>query len=294
MQLDLIDLRLFLQVAEAGSITHGARHAHLALAAASTRIRNLESLLGLPLLLREPRGVNLTPAGHTLAHYARAVFQQIENLRGEFEEHTGGFKGLVRVFASTIALNEFLPQALSSFLIEYPGVNVDVEERPSNEIIRAVVEGVVQIGITAEPVSIAGLQTFSFMTHRMVLVAPKNHPVARRRRISFSETLGHDFIGLPEASNFQQFLSYQASRLGLRLSIRVRLPTFEGICRMVENRVGLAVVPESAAVRCQASMEVRTVDLEDSWAVRDLRICIRSMESLPPAARRLAEHLKAA
>jgi molybdate transport repressor ModE-like protein len=222
MQLDLIDLRLFLQVAEAGSITHGARHAHLALAAASTRIRNLESLFGLPLLLREPRGVNLTPAGHTLAHYARAVFQQIENLRGEFEEHTGGFKGLVRVFASTIALNEFLPQALSSFLIEYPGVNVDVEERPSNEIIRAVVEGVVQIGITAEPVSIAGLQTFSFMTHRMVLVAPKNHPVARRRRISFSETLGHDFIGLPEASNFQQFLSSQDDYQNFTFLFRLR------------------------------------------------------------------------
>jgi molybdate transport repressor ModE-like protein len=294
MQLDLIDLRLFLQVAEAGSITHGARHAHLALAAASTRIRNLESLFGVPLLSREPRGVNLTPAGHTLAHYSRAVFQQIENLRGEFEEHTGGFKGQVRVFSSSIALNEFLPQALSSFLIEYRGVNIDVEERPSNEIIRAVAEGVVHIGIVGEPVNIAGLQTFSFKAARVVLVAPKNHPVARRRRISFSETLSHDFIGLAEASALQQFLSYQASRIGLRLRIRVRLPTFEGICRMVANGVGLAVVPESAAVRYQASMEVQTVNLEDSWAVRDLRICIRSMESLPPAARRLAEHLKAA
>jgi molybdate transport repressor ModE-like protein len=294
MQLDLIDLRLFLQVAEAGSITHGARHAHLALAAASTRIRNLESLFGVPLLLREPRGVNLTPAGHTLAHYARAVFQQIENLRGEFEEHTAGFKGQVRVFSSSIALNEFLPQALSSFLIKYPGVSIDVEERLGNEIIRAVVEGVVHIGITGEPVSIAGLQTFSFKTDRLVLVAPKNHPIARRRRISFSEVLDHDFIGLAEVSTFQRFLSYQASRLGLRLRIRVRLPTFEGICRMVENRVGLAVVPESAAVRYQASMELRTVHLEDSWAVRELRICIRSMESLPPAARHLAEHLKAA
>ena len=294
MQLDLIDLRLFLQVAEAGSITHGARHAHLVLAAASTRIRNLESLFGVPLLLREPRGVNLTPAGDTLAHYARAVFQQIENLRGEFEEHTGGFKGQVRVFSSPIAHYEFLPQALSSFLIEYPGVNIDVEERPSSEIIQAVAEGVVHIGIVGEPVNIAGLQTFSFKTARLVLVEPKNHPVARCRRISFSEALGHDFIGLPEASAFQQFFSNQASRLGLRVRIRVRLPTFEGICRMVENRVGLAIVPESAAVRYQASMEIRTVSLEDSWAVRDTLICIRSMESLPPAARRLAEHLKAA
>ena len=293
MQLDLIDLRLFLQVAEAGSITHGARHAHLALAAASTRIRNLESLFGVPLLLREPRGVNLTPAGHTLAHYARAVFQQIENLRGKFEEHTGGFKGQVRVFSSSVALHEFLPQALSSFPIEYPSVNIDVEERPSIEIIRAVAEGVVHIGIVAEPVSIAGLQTFSFKTDRLVLVAPKNHPVARRRRISFSEALGHDFIGLAEASTIQRLLSSQASRLGLRLRIRVRLPTFEGIFRMVENQVGLAVAPESAALRYQTSMEIRTVNLEDSWAERDLQICIRSMESLPPAGRRLTEHLKA-
>jgi DNA-binding transcriptional LysR family regulator len=63
---------------------------------------------------------------------------------------------------------------------------------------------------------------------------------------------------------------------------------------MAENRVGLAVVPESAAVRYRASMELRTVHLEDSWAVRELRICIRSMETLPPAAGHLAEHLKAA
>jgi hypothetical protein len=61
MRLDLIDLRLFLHVAEAGSITHGARHAHLALAAASTRIRNLEYTLGVPLLSLERRGVKLTP-----------------------------------------------------------------------------------------------------------------------------------------------------------------------------------------------------------------------------------------
>ncbi len=294
MQLDLIDLRLFLQVAEAGSITHGARHAHIVLAAASTRIRNLESALGVTLLLREPRGIELTPAGHTLVHYARVVFQQIEKLRGEFEEYSGGFKGQVRVFSSSIALNEFLLLSLSSFLIEYPGVSIEVEERRSNEIIRAVAEGVAHIGIVGEPVNVAGLETFPFKTYRLVLIAHKNHQAARRRRISFSEALGYDFIGITEASTLQQFLAYQASRLGLRPRIRVQLPTFEGVCRMVENKVGIAVIPESAALRYRASTDIQSVALEDSWAVRELRICIRPIESLPPAARRLAEHLKAA
>lgn len=277
MQLDLIE-----------------RHAHIALAAASTRIRNLESTLGVTLLSREPRGIKLTPAGHTLAHYARVVFRQIENLRGEFEEYTGGFKGQVRVFSSSIALNEFLPQSLSSFLIEYPGVSIEVEERRSHEIIRAVAEGVAHIGIVGEPVNVAGLETFPFHTYRLVLIAPRNHPVTRRRRVSFSEALGYDFVGLTEASTLEQFLAYQASRLGLRPRIRVRLPTLEVICRMVEKKIGIAIIPEFAAVRYQTSMEVRSVTLEDSWAVRELRVCIRAMESLPPAARRLAQHLKSA
>jgi DNA-binding transcriptional LysR family regulator len=100
MQLELVDLRLFLQIAEAGSITQGARRAHLALAAASTRIRNLDFLVGVPLLLRERRRVHLTPAGHILAYYARGVFQQIERLRDEFGEYTSGLRGHVRLFSN--------------------------------------------------------------------------------------------------------------------------------------------------------------------------------------------------
>lgn len=292
MQLDLIDLRLFLHVTEAGSITHGARRAHLALAAASARIRNLEFVLGVPLFWRERRGIHLTPAGYTLAHHARVVFQQIERLRGEFEEYTGGLRGLVRVFSSTSALSGFLPEALSSFLTAHPGINVDVEERLSYEIIRAVAGGVIDVGIVAGRADIPGLETFSFRTDRLVLVVPKNHPLSRRRRISLVEALDNDFVGLSEGSSMQQFLAQQANQLNRRLKIRVRLPSFDDVCRMVEKRVGLAIVTESAFLRCQGAMELRKLDLTDIWAVRELQICVRSLENLPPAGRLLVEHLK--
>jgi DNA-binding transcriptional LysR family regulator len=292
MQFELIDLRLFLQIVEAGSITHGARRAHLALAAASTRIRNLEFVLGIPLLLRERRGIRLTPAGHTLAYYARSVFQQIERLRDEFGEHTVGLRGHVRLFSNTNA-REFLPEALSPFLIAQPGMHIDVEERMSYEIVRAVAEGVSDIGIVAGPVDLFGLQTFSFRTDRLVLVVPKDHPVGKRRRISFLEALENEFVGLSEGSSIQRFLAQEANHLNRRLNIRVRLPTFEDVCRMVEKRVGLAVVPESVFLRLQRIMEVRKLDLTDAWAIRELKICVRSFENLPPAARRLVEHLKA-
>jgi hypothetical protein len=105
------------------------------------------------------------------------------------------------------------------------------------------------------------------------------------------ESLENEFVGLGEGSSIQQFLALEANRLNRRLKIRVRLPTFDDVCRMVEMRVGFAVVPESVFLRCQRMIEVRKLDLTDNWAIRELKICMRSFENLPPAGKRLVEHL---
>ena len=160
-------------------------------------------------------------------------------------------------------------------------------------LVRAVAEGVSDIGIVAGNVNMTGLQTFSFRTDRLVFVAPKDHPLGNRGRISFSEALENEFVGLGESSSIQQFLAQEANRLNRRLKIRVRLPTFDDVCRMVEKRVGFAVVPESVFIRCQRMIELRKLDLTDNWAIRELKICMRSFENLPPAGKRLVEHLKA-
>jgi DNA-binding transcriptional LysR family regulator len=163
----------------------------------------------------------------------------------------------------------------------------------SYEIVRAVAEGASDIGIVAGPVNMTGLQTFSFRTDRLVVVVPKDHPVDRRRRISFLEALENEFVGLSEVSSIQQFLAQEANHLNRRLKIRVRLPTFEDVCRMVGKGVGWAIVLESVFLRCHGTIGVRKLDLIDSWAVRELKICMRSFENLPPAGKRLVEHLKA-
>src|ERR1700751_4927801 len=112
MRFDLVDLRLFLFVVEAASITHGAAQACMALALASERIRLMEESLGAPLLERHRRGVRSTPAGAALAHHAQLVIQQLERMRGELSEYADGFRGRVRLFANTTATTataEFLP-----------------------------------------------------------------------------------------------------------------------------------------------------------------------------------------
>jgi len=91
----------------------------------------------------------------------------------------------------------------------------------------------------------------------------------------------------------QEHLAGHAARLGKRIKARVRLRSFEAVCGMVERGLGVAVVPESAALRCQKSMAIRRVRLSDAWAARQLTICMKCFDDLAPYAQRLVEHLRA-
>jgi DNA-binding transcriptional LysR family regulator len=292
MQFDLTDLSLFRHVVEAGSITHGADRAHLALAAASTRIRNMEKSLGAPLLLRNRQGVVPTPAGRTLLQHARALLAQAERLREDLGTYTGGLAGQIRILSNTNALTEFLPEALSTFLAEHPQVSIDLEERLSDEIVGLIAEGVGDLGIVAGTVDTGRLETYPFRSDRFVVVVPNDHPLAQNSRIAFAETLKHDFVGLDRASALQRFLAGKAGRIGQPLRLRVQLRSFDAVCRMVEAGVGLGIVPETTAQRASRTMAIAAVDLEDSWATRDLTLCIRALSELPPSARQLVEHLR--
>jgi len=136
MRFDLVDLRLFLMVVEAASITHGAARAGMALASASERIRLMEDSLGAPLLERNRRGVRATPAGSALVHHAQLVIQQLERMRAELSEYAEGLRGRVRLFANTTATAEFLPAALGPFLSLHPQIDIDLEERSSRDCAR--------------------------------------------------------------------------------------------------------------------------------------------------------------
>ena len=288
---DFTDLRLFLQVVEAGSITSGAGRMHLALAAASTRIRNLELAFGARLLQRERLGVTPTPAGRALAQHARLLLQQTERMRGDLAAYAQGLRGQIRLLSNTNALTEFLPEPLSRFLAAHPLVNIDLEERLSDEIVAAVAGGTADIGIVAATVEMSGLELFPFRSDRFVLVVAPGHPLARRKRVAFADALGYDFVGLDRTSALQRFLDDKAERIGRRIRQRVQLRGFDGVCRLVEHGVGIGVVPATTAKRSARTMAIRAVALSDPWAARNLTICVRRAADLPIYARQLLEHL---
>jgi molybdate transport repressor ModE-like protein len=291
MRFDLTDLRLFVHVVEAGSITHGAARMHLAIAAASTRIRNMEDVLGTPLLHRERQGIQTTEAGRTLLHHARVLLQQAERMRSDLAQYAEGIKGQIRLLSNTNALTEFLPEPLSAFLAAHPQVNIDLEERLSDEIVAAVADGTADVGIVAGTVEVAGLEVLPFRVDRFVLVVATSHPLSTVERISFAEVLDLDFVGLDRASALQRFLSEKAERLGRRLKLRVQLRSFDAVCRLVECNVGIGVVPATTAERHAQTMSIHPIELADEWAVRKLTICVRRQADLPVYARELVRHL---
>ncbi|WP_309090946.1 LysR substrate-binding domain-containing protein [Phenylobacterium sp.] len=292
MRFDLTDLRLFCEVVDAGSITAGAEKSALALAAASTRIRNMEAALGAPLLSRSRQGVAPTPAGRMLLKHARQILAQQARMREDLSAYAGGLSGEVKVLANTNALTEFLPEALSSFLADHPHVSVDLEERLSDEIVGLIAEGVGDIGIVAGTVEVGALQTYPFRSDRFVVVTATSHPLAGSGSVTFAEVLDYDLVGLERSSSLQRFLTAKAAREGRPLKLRVQLRSFDAVCRLVECGVGVGVVPRTTAGRAARTMALSVVELADDWAVRELKIVVRAEDELRPYARELVASLR--
>lgn len=287
MHFDLVDLRLFIQIAESPSMTQGARKAFMSPAAASARIKSLEESLASRLLYRDSRGVELTPAGKLFLHHARVIMRQVDYMKNEFTEYGAEASGHIKIFANTTAATEFLPEILAGFLAERPGVTVDLQERLSRDIVRGVMDGSTDLGIIAGPIKADGLQVIHFSTDQLILVTPLDHPLAARKKVKLTETLAYPHIGLHEGTTLLRFLNEQVALSGQTLNMRIKVYSFEAMCRMVEAGVGLAILPESSARRHQQTMGLQIVELDEPWRVRERSILVRDLEALPAVIRAL-------
>ena len=290
MDFDSIDIRLFVEVAEMRSLTHGAERSYMSVPAASMRIKTIEERLGTKLLYRTSQGVTLTPAGHAFLHHGKSILNQIKNLEGDLSEYASGVRGHIRIFSNPSAMTEFLPEDLPQYLAAHPEVNIELHEHMSSEIVRAVIEGATDIGILAGNVPTEGLQVLPYRSDRNVIVASRKHPLANRKKIAFDETLEYDYISLAKGAS-HSFLCQAAHAARKHLKIRIQVGSLEALCRMVEMNVGIGMVPASSARRYSRTMGIRVLDLTDIWAVRDIRICFRGRDQLPTFARELVSFL---
>src|SRR5690606_11604473 len=159
---DLVTLALFVDVAREGSISGGARRAHLAVGAASRRITDLEAALGTPLLCRQSCGVVLKQAGHACLALAQRVLHEVSQLAGALSDFAHGLRGQIRIAANTSSLTQFLPEDLAAFMQAQPGVRIDLEEHNSNHIVQLVRDNRADLGIFADRTPCNDLETVPY------------------------------------------------------------------------------------------------------------------------------------
>lgn len=292
MRLDIADMRLFVSIADAGSITAGAKQAHLALASASERLKNIERDTGVSLLVRHPRGVSLTEAGELFAHHARQILSQREQLKAQMSAFASGSRGKIKLYANTAAIAEFLPRRLSAWLSEHPDIAIELEERTSVDIVNILVSDIGEAGIVSDAVDAHDLTLIPVADDRLVLITPLLHPLADAGTLSLSDVVAEPFIGLYSGKALQDHISQHAADLGHRLNYRIRMSGFEGLCEMVSNGIGVGILPASIADRFQQKFAFRQQYLTDAWAKRKICLCFKHWPSLSPATRTLLTFLQ--
>lgn len=292
-RIDFVTLRLFCAVAQAGSISKGAKACNLALSAASRRLSDFEDSAQSVFFDRGARGISLTPSGHVALQHALRLVHGYERFSSELREHAKGARGHVRLWANMSALTEVLPRALAAFAERHPDIRVEIEDESSGEVVRALVEGLADVGVFGENTPAFGLDVSEFHRDELVVLCAKAHPFARARRraASFRACLEHDFVGLGRGTSLVELTSAAAARLGIPMRVRVQVRSFDTACRMIAENLGIGVLPLAACEPQVRSLGLHVVRLNEPWADRHLLLGTKSGASLSPAGVFLLAHL---
>lgn len=288
-RLDLVSLSLFSLVARAGSISKGAELADLAVGAASKRISDLEASVGAPLLERHSRGVTLTVAGQALERHARRILRNVDELTAELSDHASGIVGVVRLWANTSAITQFLPRDIAAFVTANPGIRIELEEENSTDVVLAVLDGRADFGIFADRTPTMGLEVMNYREDRLVLVVPQGHPLARRRHVRFVEAIDYEIVSLSKGTSLALRLQTEAEALGRNLRLRIQVRSFDAMCHMVAAGLGIAILPSAGAAPHVVAMNLKLIPLLGMPTERRLLLAMRDRHSLSAAARALVE-----
>lgn len=281
MRYELSDLRLFLEIAQARSLTAGAAAVFITPSAASYRLKNLEQALGTALFERTPRGMDPTPAGEAMLAHVRELFEGIERMQGDVSRFVSGVKGQVRLAANSSSLNGFVTPTLGRFLVAYPGIDVEIEERQSEAIPAAVLAREADVGIFAGPSDVQGLVTHAYAVDRLVIAAPAGHVLAAHQRIRLGAALDFDFVCMARASSNYLFLRDSAQRLGKTVRARLHGHSFDAVLALVAAGVGIAMVPSSVLGGRWQANPLAIIELDELWALRRLSLLVRKDARLP-------------
>ena len=242
--MEIRQLRAFVAIAETGTFTAGALRVHVTQAAISMQIRQLESEIGARVFVRAPRHVILTEAGEQLLRRARHILREHDAALDEIAELAGAERGRLRIgSASAMVLTEQLPAILKDLRKQHPAAEISVLSGTSEVLVDQILAGEIDIAFVSLPVDVRGIKTERLSEDQLVAIASPRHKLAKQRTISAYTLAGERLILGERGGNTRRLIDLFFAQAGVTLRVAMELSRQQAIKRMVEEDMGVGIVP---------------------------------------------------
>jgi DNA-binding transcriptional LysR family regulator len=243
--MDIRQLKAFVAIAESGTFTAGAARVHVTQAAISMQIRQLETETRAQLFIRAPRRVILTEAGERLLERAYTILREHDAALEELAALTGAHRGRLRIgSASAMVSADPLPQILRGVRQTHPGVETSVVSGTSESLVKQVLAGELDAAFVSLPVEARGMQTELLNEDYLVAIASPRHAMAKQKIVSAYALAGEKLILGERGGNTRRLIDQFFAQAGVTLKIAMELSRLAAIKRMVEEDMGVGIVPQ--------------------------------------------------
>ena len=236
-------------IAEEQSFTRAAQRCFVVQSALSRQIKSLESELGVRLFARTSRKVEVTPAGEAFVKQARLCLQAAERAKASAAAAHGQIRGSLTIGVIPTVTAVDIAAVLGAFRRSYPEVGVHVRTGGSDEFLRRIAAGQLDVGVLglAEGVTPRGVQTRELSQERLVAVLSEGHRLAGRRRLRLKDLADEPFVDFPEGSSGREQSDLAFDRARLRREVSLEVNTADLLTGLVRQGLGVALVAPSVA-----------------------------------------------
>jgi len=242
--MEIRQLRAFVAIAETGTFTAAAQRVHVTQAAISMQIRQLENELGARLFVRAPRRVILTEAGEHLLDRARLILREHDAAQDEIAELAGAERGRLRIGSASASItSDPLPKILKELRKQHAGAEVSVISGTSDALVHQIQSGELDLAFVSLPVEARSIQTERLNEDQLVAIASPRHRLAKQRTVSAYTLAGERLILGERGGNTRRLIDQFFAQAGVTLTVSMELSRQAAIRRMVEEDMGVGIVP---------------------------------------------------
>ena len=284
----LTELRYLVAVAEERHFGRAAERCHVSQPSLSASIKKLEGELGARVFERGKRGVFVTVVGESVVAQARRALDEAARVKSVARQGRNPLKGVLRLGLIHTVAPYLLPELVAALRRVAPEMPLDIEENMTASLDRLLKAGELDVVLLALPYEAPGIEVLPLYDEEFRVVAPRKHPLARRKAVALKELEGYELLLLPEGHCLREQV-LDACREFTRPPPPGRQGnSLETLRSMVASGLGVTVLPATALTARYADPLVKVIDFAPPRPARRIALALRKDFSRPAAAARIA------